>query len=78
MYNIHQIFQNEENRLPSGAHSLRPDCSAIILAETSVQAEDWLFHPTGITFKFGVKKLTALTPGTERCKTKRSKTCQML
>ena len=52
---IHQIFKNEESRLPSSAHSLRPDCSTINLAETSDQPEAWLFHPTGITFKFDAK-----------------------
>ena len=49
---MHQIFKNEESRLPPRAHSLRPDCSTINLAETSDQPADWLLHPTGITFKF--------------------------
>ena len=57
LYNTYQIFQNNESRLPLSASSLRPDCSTINLAETSDQPEAWLFHPTGITFKFDVKKL---------------------
>ena len=52
---MHQIFKNEESRLPSSAHSLRPDCSAIHSAETSDQPADWLLHSTGITFKFDAK-----------------------
>ena len=42
--------------MPTSAHSLRPDCSTINLAETSNKPEEWLFHPTGITFKFDAKK----------------------
>ena len=90
IYNIQQIFQNEKHRLPSTAHSLRPDCSTINLAETSVQAENWLFHPVGITFKFDVKKVTGFSDNlsetldehhkhqSDRYKTKRFKTCQVL
>ena len=52
---MHQIFKNEESRLPPSAHFLRPDCSAINSAETSDQPEAWLLHPTGITFKFDAK-----------------------
>ena len=51
------IIKNEEHRLPSSAHSLRPDCSTINLAETSEKPEDWLFHPSGISYKFVAKKL---------------------
>ena len=51
------IIQNEGHRLPSNAHSLRPDCSTVYLAETSDQPEDWLFHPIGITYKFAAEKL---------------------
>ena len=51
-------LKNEETRLPSSAHFLRPDCSAIHLAETSDQPEDWLLHPTGITFNFDAKLKT--------------------
>ena len=54
---MHQIFKNEESRLPSRALSLRPDCSAIHSAETSDQPADWLLHPTGITFKFNANLL---------------------
>ena len=50
------ITQNEEHRLPSSAHSLRPDCSTINLAETSGKPEDWFFHPIGIAYKFVAEK----------------------
>ena len=46
------------NRLPAGITSLRPDCSTINLAETSDQPENWLLHPTGITFKFEAELMT--------------------
>ena len=58
MIKIQQIFQNEEIRLPSSAHNLRPDCSAIHSAEKSDDPEAWLLHPTGITFKFDAKLKT--------------------
>ena len=59
---MHQIFKNEESRLPSSAHSLRPDCSAIHSAETSEKPEAWLFHPTGITFEFDPKVIRRYPP----------------
>ena len=59
LYNKNQIFKNEENKLPSVVYSLRPDCSTINLAETSDNPQNWLLHPTGISFKFDVKKVEA-------------------
>ena len=53
-----KIFQSVNNRLPAGITRLRPDCSTINLAETSDQPENWLLHPTGITFKFDAKLKT--------------------
>jgi len=50
-------IKNEKNSQIAKLGYLRPDCSTINLAETSDQPEAWLFHPTGITFKFDVKKL---------------------
>ena len=58
------IIQNEEHRLPSSAHSLRPDCSTINLAETSEKPEAWLFHPIGITYEFVAKKSDTQSSGT--------------
>ena len=45
------------NRLPAGITALRPDCSTINLAETSTKPENWLLHPTGISFKFDANLL---------------------
>ena len=56
------MFQNDESRLPLTAHSLRPDCSTINLAEKSEKPENWLLHPTGITFKFEVKYFRRRNP----------------
>ena len=59
LYDKNQTFKNNESRLSSALHSMRPDCSTIKLAETSTQPEDWLLHPTGISFKFDVQKVEA-------------------
>ena len=53
-----KTFQNEKNSLVTSLGSLRPDCSTINLAETSDKPEQWLLHPTGITFKFDAKLTT--------------------
>ena len=45
--------------MPSSAHNLRPDCSAIHSAETSDQPKEWLLHPTGITYEFDAKLKTS-------------------
>ena len=58
LLNIHGIFQNEKNNRVTSLGPLRPDCSTIYSAEISEQPEAWLFHPTGITFQFDVKKPT--------------------
>ena len=50
-----KIFQNENNSFVTSLGTLRPDCSSINLAETSTKPEDWLLHPTGITFRFDAK-----------------------
>ena len=51
-----KIFQNKKNRRVNSLGILRPDCSALDAAEFSDDPQDWLFHPTGITFHFDAKK----------------------
>ena len=55
MLKLDEIFQNKNNSRINSLGILRPDYSTIDAAELSDEPEDWLFHPTGITFKFDAK-----------------------
>ena len=53
------IFQNKKNSRVNSLGTLRPDYSTIDAAKFSDQPQDWLLHPTGITFEFDVKRFIA-------------------